>query len=186
MQLQVTATNNTMKLPTDCVGFKSIRYNKKPITYMEPMELQALLDARDTTLDTVDDSGAVTDRDPQFWSTIDDDHIFFESYDVSLQSSLSRIDGVRKPTDLVTDTDRPDVPERMEHCLRNMLFAETLRILKADESRADVYDKKVKSQLAKLKRWARRHNRNSSWFGYDYSRKGTSAGRRTLRVIEGS
>lgn len=187
MQLQVVATKNEMKLPTDCVGFKNIRYNKNPITFIEPMELQALLDSRDTTLSNVDTNGSVNDRDPQFWSTIDDDTIFFDSYDTGLLANLSRIDGVKKPTELVTDTDKPDIPARMEHCLRNMLFAEALRILKADETRADTYDKKVKSQLAKLKRWARRHDRNSSWFGCNYGRRNTSQYRgTTVRVIEGS
>jgi hypothetical protein len=185
MQLQVVSTKNEMKLPTECIGFKTIRYNKKPVTYIEPMEMQVILDARDITQDAVDSNGAVTDHDPQYWSTIDDDVIMFDAYDISLQASLSRIDGVRKPVPLVTDTDKPDIPERMESCLRNMLFAEALRILKADETRAATYDKKVKGQIAKLKRWARRHDRNSSWFGYDYSRKGVSAGR-TVRVIEGS
>ena len=185
MQLQVTATKHIMRLPTDVVGFKSIRYNKNKITFLEPMELQDILDSRDTSLTNVDLNGAVNNRDPQFWSTIDDDNIFFDSYDVSLQASLSRIDAVRKPDNLVTDTDRPDIAERMEHVLRNMLFAEALRILKGDETRAAIYDKKVKTQMAKLKRWAKRHDRNSSWHGRDYGRLNTSQRRRsTIRVIE--
>ncbi len=184
-QLQATGTNHIMKLPVDVVGFKSIRYNKNPVTFMEPMALQDLLDSRDTTLTNVDVNGAISNRDPQFWTTIDDENILFDSYNTSLQSSLSRIDAVRKPDDLIENTDRPDVVERMEPVLRNMLFAEAFRVLKADETRADTYDKKVKSGMAKLKRWAKRHDRNSSWYGRDYGRRNTSLNRRTtIRVIE--
>ena len=184
-RLQVTSDKHIMKLPLDTVGFKWIRYNKNNVTFIEPLEMQALLDARDTLLDVVDDNGAITDRDPQFWSTIDDDNIIFDSYDISLQSSLSQIDGVRKPVDLVDEFSIPDIPERMEHLLRNMLFAEAFRVLKADETRAATYDIKVKSQMAKLKRWAKRFDRNDSWFGRTYGRRNTSTRRGTsIKVIE--
>jgi hypothetical protein len=171
MVLVATNDDHIMSLPTDCVGFNNIRYNKKNVTYIEPMEMQALLDSRDTTLSSVDANGAITDRDPAFWSTIDDDNIIFDSYNVVLSGSLSLIDGVKKPSALLLGTDRPDIPERMESCLRNMLFAEALRILKGDESRALVYDRKVMSQMAKLKRWAKRHNKNVSWYGPSYGRQ---------------
>ena len=184
-KLQVTAAFHIMRLPLDTVGFKWIRYNKKNVTFIDPLEMQAILDGRDTTLSVVDSNGAINDRDPQFWTTIDDDNIIFDSYDVSLASSLSLIDGVRKPADLVDENSRPDIPERMEHLLRNMLFAEALRILKADETRAATYDLKVRSQLAKLKRWAKRFDRNNSWFGRTYGRRNTSTRRGTsVKVIE--
>lgn len=185
-QLSATAVAHVMSLPDDCVGFNWVRYNKRPVGYIEPYAMQEILDSRDTTLATVDDNGALTDRDPQFWTTINDDDIVFDSYDTSLQGSLSLIESIRKPTELATDTDRPDIPERMEYTLRNMLFAETLRILKADESRAATYDRKAKAGLASLKRWARRYNRTTTWFGQTYGRQNASTRRGdNLNVIQG-
>ena len=185
-RLQVTADLHIMKLQPDTVGFKWIRYNKKDVIFIDPLEMQKKLDARDTTLDSVDSNGALNDRDPSFWSSIDDENITFDSYNVSLTSALSRYDGIRKPADLTTDTSRPDIPERMEHLLRNMLFEQALLVLKADETRAADFTKKIKSQSAKLKRWAKRHDRNDSWFGRSYGRRNTSFKRgRTVKVIEG-
>ena len=184
-QLQVTATLHIMRLPTDTVGFNWIRYNKDDVIFIEPLEMQKILDARDTTLSTVDVNGAINDRDPEFWTTVDDNNIIFDSYNVSLQASLSRIEAIKKPTDLTTDTNRPDIPERMEYTLRNMLFAEALRILKADETRAAIYDEKALDGLSNLKRWARRHNDVKSWYGRTYGRRNTSRRRGvTVKVIE--
>ena len=91
---------------------------------------------------------------------------------------------MKEPIDLVLGTDVPDVVKRMEPVLLNKLFAEALRILKADESRAAVYDRKVRKGLAGLKRWAKRHNRNDSWFGRSYGRKSNKATlRRDIRRI---
>ena len=186
MTLQVTSDAHIMRLPTDAVGFDWIRYNKKDVTYIEPKEMQELLDSRDTTAASVDSNGAITDSDPRWWTTVDDDNIIFDSYNVSLQASLSQIYGVRKPADLTTDTSRPDIPERMETALRHLLIAEVLRILKADETRADTYDRMAERDIQRLKRWAKRFNRNKSWHGPTYGRKNTSIQRgRTPRVIEG-
>ena len=173
-QLSATGVAHVMSLPDDCVGFNWVRYNKKPVTFIEPYAMQEILDSRDTTLSTVDDNGVLNDRDPRYWTTINDDDIVFDSYDTSLQSSLSLIESIRKPTDLAADTDHPDIPERMEYTLRNMLFAEVLRILKGDESRAATYDKKADEGIAGLKRWAKRHNRTTTWFGQTYGRRGGS------------
>lgn len=185
MNLQVTVTNHIMKLPTDAIGFNYIRYNKDDVLFIEPIEMQRKLDSRDTTLDSVDSNGAINDRDPEFWTTVDDENIIFDSYNVSLQSGLSKIEAIRKPSDLATDTDVPDINERMQPMLRNALFGEALRILKADESRASLYSDKADSQLKELKRWARRFNRVDSWHGRDYGRRNTSKRRgTTVKVIE--
>jgi hypothetical protein len=185
-KLQVTATAHIMKLPTDTMGFDYVRYNKKDILFKEPHDMQSLLDTRDIELTSVDNNGAINDRDPAFWTTVDDENIIFDSYNVSLQSNLSLIEVVREPAELTLPTDFPDIPKRMEPTLLNMLFAESLRILKADESRAAVYDAKAFRGLAKLKRWAKRHNRNNSWFGRTYGRKTFGTIRRDIRrVIEG-
>ena len=185
-QLQVTADKHIMKLPTDTMGFDYIRYNKKDVSFKEPHDMQALLDSRETLLTDVDNIGAITDRDPAFWTTVDDENIIFDSYNVALQSSLSLIETVKEPIELAEGTDVPDVVKRMEPILLNKLFAEALRILKADESRAAVYDRKVRKGLAGLKRWAKRHNRNNSWFGRSYGRKssGASVRRDIRRIIE--
>ena len=184
-QLQVTADKHIMRLPTDTMGFDYIRYNKKDVQFIEPHAMQEKLDSRDTTLTDVDAFGAISDRDPAFWTTVDDENIIFDSYNASLQASLSLIETVREPVALVLGTDIPDVVKRMEPILLNMLFAESLRILKADESRARIYDRKVLKGLAGLKRWAKRHNRNNSWFGRNYGRKTAVQIRRDIRrVIE--
>ena len=176
MNLQVTAVANEMKLPTDAVGFSWIRYNKKDVTYIEPLEMQRRLDSRETDNVDVDPNGALNDRDPVSWTTVDDDTIIFDSYDGSLQSSLSVIEAIRKNKILISDTDFPDIPERMESTLLNMVLAESLRVLKADETRALIYDEKAMDGLAALKRWARRFNRVDSWYGRDYGRRGGGRG----------
>ena len=149
--------------------------------------MQMRLDSRDTTLDTVDANGALTDRDPELWTTTDDNDIIFDSYDGSLQSNLSLIEAIRKPTELTTDASKPDINERMQPTLLNMLFAETFRTVKADETRAAIYDRKASKGMAELKRWARRFNKIDTWYGRDYGRRNTSLKRATtVKVIEGS
>lgn len=187
MTLQVTAIAHIMRLPTDAIGFNWIRYNKNNITYITPIDMQEKLDSRDTTLSSVDSNGALLDRDPKYWTTIDDDNIIFDAYNISLQANLSKIEAIKKPVQLTVDSSRPDINERMEPVLLNMLFAESFRTVKADETRAKIYDDKAANGLADLKRWARRFNKVDSWYGQNYGRRNTSLRTgSTVNIIEGS
>lgn len=177
--LEVTSTNHILAIPSNVLLLEELRYNKKSIIFIEPSEMIVILDGRDTTLSTVDSSGALNNRDPQYWTSEDDENIIFDSYDGSLASSLSKVRFIRKPVVLNSNSDIPDLPEYLHSVLLDALFEEAFRTLKGDVQTAQIYQRKYISGLGKAKRWARTLNKKESTFGSSY-------GRRNGTVLRGS
>lgn len=189
-QLEVTATAHIMKIPDTVANIDGdlIRYNKLDVWYISPDKMIEILDGRDTTLSTVDSNGALNNRDPQYWTTEDDENIIFDSYDGTLAQALSQVRFIRKPASLTNNTDIPDIPDILHGVLLNRVLEETFRTLKGDEQSAQVYARKYIIGLAKAKRWARKLDRKVSTHGADYGRRQTQ-GRRFISsrcVQEGS
>ena len=169
--LEVTSTAHEMKLPTDVLGIDWIRYNGKDLTWKEPLEMETLLDSRDTSLSNVDSNGALTDQDPTYWTTYDDATIIMDSYDGSLVSALATCQFSREPTPMTDDLDMPDLPSRLHPVLFDRVCALAFATLLNDFNNYKIYNDRYTQQYVKMKRWARRVNREDSTYGDDYSRQ---------------
>lgn len=166
--LEVTATANQMRLPSVVSSIDWIRYNGKDVIYKTPYELVKLLDSRDKTLTYVDSVGAYSNRDPQYWSSYDDNTVIFDAYNGSLVSALSSCSFVSQPSTLDTNTDIPDLPEILQGVLMNRVLADAFTMLKGDPQTGQVYESRALKQLMKSKRWARRYSEKRSTYNNGY------------------
>ena len=171
--LEVTPTPNKMKIPEHVMTVNNIYYNKKLVEYILPEDMLAIIGGRDTTLDNVDITGAVTDTDPTYWSSMDDTYIVFDSYNVSLVSSLSNTDVYRMPNQMISDSEYPDLPERFHNVLFQGAVADAFYNLKGDTTGFNIYRNRYKKSKEKMDRWAKRVNRKvSTGVNVNYGRKG--------------
>lgn len=190
--LEVTSTPNLMKIPDDVLRIDGdlIRYDKKNVWWISTENMTRTLDGRDTTASNVDSSGALTDRDPLYWTSYDDVNITFDSYDGSLVSALTNVELVKQPTTLSVDTDVPDLPDSLHTVLIYGVLEEAFRTLKGDDSNAERYRRKYLVGLSKAKRYAKKVDRKPSTNGVDFGRKITTIARRNLvtssKIVEGS
>lgn len=181
--LESTAYLHILKLPTEVMQIDWIRYNKKDVQFKEYLEFQKLLDSRDTTLSNVDSNGCYNDKDPVYWTSIDDENIIFDSYNGALVPADSKAAVVIAVDELLADTDEPNLPERFHSTLLYGVIAEASKVMKGvDEPN---YIRKFEKGIAAMKRWAKRVNIPETTMPNDYSRKGagTNAVRYT-RILE--
>lgn len=173
--LEVTSTAHQMKIPDSVSSIDWIRYNNKDVTYITPYEMVKLLGSRDTTLSNVDSAGAYDDKDPQYWTSNDDEYVLFDSYNQNLTASSSDIGVVVQPSALSSGTDVADLPEILHGVLLNRIIADAFTTLKGDPSTGNIYEMKAIRGLAKAKRWARRYSEKRSTFNNGYGWNSRSA-----------
>lgn len=129
-----------MQLPENVYEIEWIKYNKKDemsnatgledytsITYLDPAAFITLVHQRDAdasnnlvTIDNLSGSGAryifQTDKQPDYWTSFDDEYIIFDSYDSTyddtLQAQKSLILAWQEPSWSVSDTFIPDIPAK--------------------------------------------------------------------------
>jgi len=126
-----------MKLPENVRNLDnivSIKYNQRRLTdtkdkilpvHFRSMEAFLTLtngyDSSEATVQTVIDTGGATiyiknDRPPEFWTSFDDEHIIFNSFDsevdTTLQSSKSQLVGYREVTFSQNDEFIADLPSK--------------------------------------------------------------------------
>lgn len=184
--LDTTATAHILRLPSTVLEVDWIKYNGKDVQYCSPKFMQDLLDRRDTTLTNVDSNGALTDADPRYWTSINDEEIIFDSYNSSLSTALSSCMFVRTIDELTSDSDYPNLPERFHTTLLYGIVAEACRTMKGDAGMAQVYEAKFKKGIDTMKRWARRVNLTETTMPNDYSRSYSRTINTPGRVIDAS
>lgn len=112
-----TSNPTQMRMPTSVDKLKWVKYNKKDVTYLPPKDFKDLIDRRDTTASNVNAGGYVTDRDPLYWTSYDDDYVWFDSYDSSvdstLQESKSTVFAVLSPSWTHSDAFVPQLPVKL-------------------------------------------------------------------------
>lgn len=112
-----TANPTKMRMPTDTNKIYWIKYNKKDVTYQDPKEFVDDKDQRTETAGVVDSNGYIINRDPQYWTSFDDDYIYFDSYDsateATLQASNSQVYSLIVPSWTHTNGFIPLLPEKM-------------------------------------------------------------------------
>ena len=106
-----------MRFPTTVNKVYWIKYNKKNVTYLDPKEFQDTLDLRTTQASVIDSTGHMLNTDPTYWTTFDDDYVYFDGYDSNTDSTLqaSKSTGymLTIPTWTATNTFVPTLPEKM-------------------------------------------------------------------------
>jgi len=131
-----TARPTHMLLPEDIIDLKYIKYNSKlkstdkdlfqVIEYKTPEEFMHLTDARDSTatatvLKVTDPTGItiniLKNKQPQCFTSFDDESLVFDSYlsslDSTLQSSKTQCHGKRSVAFTLSDAFIPDIPVQL-------------------------------------------------------------------------
>ena len=132
---------NYMKLPTSVARISSFRYDRTTdssteteyheVKYVDPeVFLQRIIGRTqsDSDVDVITDHSGVklliqTTKDPDFWTSFNDEHMVFDSYnsdeDSTLQESKSMAFGYEIPTFTLSDSFTPDIDENMFPMLLN-------------------------------------------------------------------
>lgn len=112
-----TANPTKMRFPTNVDKVFWIKYNKKDVTYQDPKTFVDAKDRRTETTGVVDANGYIINRDPLYWTSFDDDYVFFDSYDstveATLQASKSQAYMLSVPEWTASDSFIPSLPNKM-------------------------------------------------------------------------
>lgn len=112
-----TAAPWKMRFPTTVNKVYWLKYNKKDVSYLDPKEFQDILDLRVTQASVIDSTGHMLNQDPVYWTSFDDDYVFFDGYDSDTDSTLqaSKSTGymLTIPTWTLSNTFVPTLPEKM-------------------------------------------------------------------------
>lgn len=121
-KVTLTAVGDTtyptkMRFPTNTNKVFWIKYNKKDVCWMESKAFQDMLDSRTEEDDVTDEFGYNLTLDPQYWTTFDDDYVWFDSInlddDSTLQASKSTAHVLLIPSWTHSDTFVPSLPDKM-------------------------------------------------------------------------
>lgn len=112
-----TSNPTKMRIPTGVNKVYWVKYNKKDVSYLDPKDFKDLLDARTEESGVVDSSGYILNADPLYWTTYDQDYIYFDGYDSdtdsTLQQSKSAVYGIQVPSWTHSDSFTPTLPPKM-------------------------------------------------------------------------
>lgn len=110
------STPTKMVLNSSWNKVKWIRYNKKEVSYLSPDDFTDLIDKRTTQTGVTNSSGIGLNRDPDYWTSYDDTHVIFDSYNSTVESLLSssktNVYATITPTWTHVDTFVPQMPEK--------------------------------------------------------------------------
>lgn len=187
-----------MRIEDDVTEIEWVKYNShrvgeepvyRDIPYVEPDLFLHRTLARDVTLANVkvveDYSGVplhiTTDGAPSYYTSFDDKHLVFDSFDASVDSTLqenkTQVYGVTEPEWRMEDDFVPDMPSKFFPYLVNE--AKSTAFLKIKE----VFSQKDEQNSIRQKSWlSRNKNRINGGTRYpDYGRKGPGRGRYSRR-----
>lgn len=143
-----------MQFPENCDKVFWIKYNKKDVSYKEPKDFQDMVDLRTFQAGVIDANGFITNQDPLFWTSFDDTLVFFDAYnlavDTTLQANKSQVLLLRNPTWEVTNTFIPELPNKMFP----MLLADAkgscfLNLKQVDNKKEERKAQRLKIRMAK-------------------------------------
>ncbi len=176
-----------VQIPSDVKSVERVNYNKrkttdtsdkyKPVEYMTPVDFIDYLNSRnssDTDVTVVEDVNGVdlniiTDKAPDYWTSLDQGYIIFDSYDSAVDSTIQRSKTqafvVNTSEFTVSDTFVPDVPE---HAFP-WLLAESKAV--AFIEMAQEGNAKAEQQSRRQQQWLSRKARKTGT-GYSYYRAG--------------
>lgn len=150
-----------------------MKYNDEDVTYMAPKDFYEMIKARDTSLANVDANGYITDRDPLYWTTYDDQRIEMDSYDQATESTLQQSNltayCVTAPSWTHTDAFTPAIPEKMFSTL--LAEAKAVAFLQVKQMRNPVHEQRARQGRSRLQSEARKAQAQWNTNGVNYGRK---------------
>ncbi len=112
-----TSNRTKMQLPERVQKVHWVKYNKKDVCWMPPKQFKDMLDGRTEQADVFDANGFGLNADPSYYTTYDDEYVFFDSINLeeeaTLQTSKSAVFAVLEPVWTHEDTFTPLLPARM-------------------------------------------------------------------------
>jgi hypothetical protein len=155
---------NVLLAPSGTIAIdpKNLYYNQKLIPYVPHEEFIARTQARDETLATITKMGeirVITDRDPTFWTTTDDETLVFDSVPSAidgLNADLCQCFLWKLPTvELSDDGDIFDLPTQAFPALQQLCEAWALLDLAKDAGGHDRRMRNYERRLYELSRTGR-------------------------------
>lgn len=157
----------------------------KRLKYKTPEEFTEIVNARDGDGDNVqivqypDDNNIVmtiyNDREPYYWTSFDDEYIWFDGWDSSISSTVLAADtqvfGYTSPTFSLTDSFIPDIPANLVPYLYAKAEAASFAFGKQmvnEKSEQVARQTRIRSQRAQ---WRARNGNKRRHDGPDFSRK---------------
>lgn len=144
----------------------------RDVKYLTPYEFITKVTLRDealTTVDTFTDSASnvplhiLNDRAPHYWTSFDDEFIWFDSYDVALEATLQEsktvIFVIKEPTWVANDGFIPDLPSHMFPALLAQAKSACFNYVKQSPSALEERD--VKRQRVSLQEKGRREQQGN-------------------------
>lgn len=162
---------NIMKLPASASFMEWVKYdqvqlgdtqpNYVDVDFLEPKDFLDFLNGRnpdDNDVDVITDVSSSTkflvrtDKAPDYWTTFDDEHMVFDSYDsevdTTLQSSKTQAFGQVEPSWTMSDTFVPDIDASAFTMLVNEAKSQAFITLKqVSNSKAE---QRYRKQLTKM------------------------------------
>lgn len=163
-RLDAGSNLNELVMPSGTIAFQpnDLWYNDLPMQYMRPEHFQTFTIRRDTSesnIESVNDIKVYNDRDPDFYTSPDDETLVFDAMpdNVSgLDSTLSRAMIYKLPTSrLDSDSQQFDLPAVMHPALNTLCISLALGELKGDSQEATRYERRYIKQMGSLARNAR-------------------------------
>lgn len=81
---------NTLLCPADAEIVEWVKYNGKDVQYLEPLAFVNYIGLQKTNGTLYGDFYILTDRDPQFYTSFDDNELVFNAFDSSVDSTLQQ------------------------------------------------------------------------------------------------
>lgn len=162
------------KLPETIIDLDYIKYNVRKkddtkdnyvkIKYCMPEDFMDILDRRDSSKSNVtvvtDSTGIslniINDKGPEYFTSFDDEHIVFDSYDkdvdTTIRKSKTQCRGKKSVTFTLSDTFTPDLPVQMFTYLlaesKSVAFVTLKQVANAKAEQVSVSQKRRMSQDA--------------------------------------
>jgi hypothetical protein len=161
-RLVIGSNNHEMGLPTNAVAITphTVHYKGQRVYYMPPDDFLVFTIARDTTASNVAEVNQIkvyTDRDPQYYTSFDDETLIFDSYDTtSLVSANSDAIVYLQPTSRLTaNGEYFDLPAQAFSALSQRCIARAVLEIKGDTQGYNSEKRSADNAIAALSRNAR-------------------------------
>lgn len=167
----------TMRMPARMNKVIWVKYHKKDVTYLDPKEFTDMLHQRTEEEDVVDENGFVLTRDPEYWTTYDDNLVVFDALNLpdeitdTLHESKSDVYGVMAPEWSHVDGFVPNLPEKMFPTLLADAKSTAFLILK-EQANAKEEDRARRGRVrAQNESWRAEHGETGTYNKSNYGRK---------------
>lgn len=181
---------STMRLPSNVAKLLSIKYDLRvlsgdpkrygPVSYLEPTEFVDYCNTRDST-DTTNNLVTIPSTSvslivsklamPSFWTTFDDEYVWFDSYLASLDSTLQAAkticEGYLNQSFTMSDSFVPELPENLFPLLYNTAMAHAFVMQKQTVNpKAERMENRLRVRAMRNK-W---RTKRATYSGPDYGR----------------